>query len=136
MAILELQKNEVMHQIQAIVVKGSNYILQLLGSILAADGSNVLHMIFQISPSDTNHLLYLLGCKFEAVSSWVLDILLQEYHTHQAEDAANFYFKLMMLAEVSLQGHLFERQVLNNLGCIEAKHSLSIYKLTGTDKVL
>jgi hypothetical protein len=76
--------------------------------------NNVSHKIFQISPTNTNRLLS--NCKFEPVSRWAFDLLMYHYKENKSDAAADFYFALSgMLEAATLQGHLFEWQVLRHL---------------------
>jgi hypothetical protein len=98
-------------------------------------GINVVSdTIFQISPTDTNRLLS--NCQFEAVSPWALDHLLQHYEMRKSDAAADIYYTISGMSEAaSLQGPLFERQVLGRLRGIRTKEMFSIRSLTNSNEI-
>jgi hypothetical protein len=90
----------------------------------------VSHRIFQISPSNEKRLLS--GCHFEPVSRWALDLLLRHYEEEKSDAAADFYYSISGMSDAaSLQGHLFERQVLNHLGDIASIPAKSTFEIRG-----
>ena len=98
--------------------------------------SEVSHTVFQISPPDNDPDRRLFRCHFGAVSGWALDVLLKRYEADQANEVADFYFQLSGLpGAASLQGHIFERQVLNNLHGIGTPLEYSIRWLTNSNEM-
>jgi hypothetical protein len=97
---------------------------------------DVSHRIFQIFPSNGKRLLS--GCQFEPVSRWALDLLLRRYEVRKSDAAADFYYSMSGMSDAaSLQGHLFERQVLNHLGDITSIPAESTFVIRGlTDSIL
>jgi hypothetical protein len=62
-----------------------------------------------------------------------LDLLLQQYEARKADAAADFYRNISVMPGAAwLQGHLFERQVLNYLCGISEECKFSIRRLTDT----
>jgi len=90
----------------------------------------VSHRIFQNFPSNGKHLLF--DCQFEPVSRWALDLLLRHYEDRKSDAATDFYYSISGMSEAaSLQGHLFERQVLNHLGDIASIPAKSTFDIRG-----
>ena len=97
-------------------------------------GSEVSHRIFQILPANAKR--FLSDCRFETVSRWALDLLLDKYKAHRADVIADFYHAISGLSEAgSLQGHLFERLVLNHLCGMPTECTFTIRGLTDLDEM-
>ncbi|KAI0277011.1 hypothetical protein BGY98DRAFT_982636 [Russula aff. rugulosa BPL654] len=106
----------------------SNFVQLFCGTRSGA--LDVSHKIFQNFPSNGKRLLS--GCQFEPVSRWALDFLLRHYEDRKSDAAADFYYSISgMLGAASLQGHLFERQVLNHLGDIASIPAKSTFDIRG-----
>jgi hypothetical protein len=76
------------------------------------------------------------NCQIEAVSLWALDLLLQRYEKHKFDAAAEFYYTISGISEAaSLQGHLFERQVLSHLCGICTEKTFRIRRLTDSEEM-
>ena len=90
----------------------------------------VSHRIFQFFPSDGERSLF--DCQFDPVSRWALDLLLRHYEDQKFDAATDFYYSISGMSEAaSLQGHIFERQVLNHLGDIASIPAKSTFNIRG-----
>ncbi len=79
---------------------------------LQTGASDVPCTVFQLFP--TNQIRLLSHCRVKAVSRWAFDHLLKECERHQADAVAKFYRQISGEPRAaSLQGHLFERRVLD-----------------------
>ena len=130
MEALRRKKKGIESNIECVVAKGSNYILQLIYNIpIAADSPNISHSIFHIFPSDAN-VPSLTTCEIDIVSRWALDILLGQYDKCKVEVRANLHYTLLPSTGADLlRDNIFETQVLNCLDVIEAEHLFSIRRL-------
>ncbi|KAH9989077.1 hypothetical protein BJV74DRAFT_458000 [Russula compacta] len=133
---LGLRKGMIQRRIERVATKGSDYILWLINDLpFAADGTNIPYSIFQIFPSD-DYLPSLYGSKFETVSRWALDILLGQYDKREAEALAILYYRMSPTSgAASLRDHMFEKQVLDYLDCIEAQHPFLIHRLIDSEQM-
>jgi hypothetical protein len=114
--------------------KGSAELPRLLRTARTGDAT-VPHMVFQISPADKKRLLS--TCQFGAISRWALDILVRKYEAREADAAADFYRNIAPMRDAApLQGHLFERQVLNHLSGISDKYDFPIRRLTDSEETM
>jgi hypothetical protein len=66
-----------------------------------------------------------------------LDILVRKYEAREADAAADFYRNIAPMRDAApLQGHLFERQVLNHLSGISDKCDFPIRRLTDSEETM
>jgi len=76
--------------------------------------SAVSHSIFQISPKDESRQLS--DCGFDIVSDWAFRLFIEEYESHEAHRANDFYRQISGVpSAASLWGHVFEQKVLRHI---------------------
>ena len=129
---LQTQKNEVV--LRALSATQNGFSCLVHATRLGDAASELSNVFFENFPS--NDSWHLGDCQFGAVSQWALDLLLMEYEKCQADAAVAFYRTLPDMPDAaSLQGHLFERQVLNYLDGINAQHNFTICRLTNYNQM-
>ncbi len=133
MAILESKKADVMGQITG-TATGTANIIRMLHSARNGD-SDASYSIFQLSPRDESR--FLSECHIDAVSTWALDELLKQSSKTLKADVAAALCRSISGAPgaATLQGHLFERQVLRYLGDIKTHQVLTMRRLADSESV-
>ena len=134
-ARLDLKRNEVASAIRYAASVTDN-IFHLVSGIQTGD-LDVPRAIFQIFPKNTDPRQLFALCQVKPVSNWALDVLLRQYEVGRRTHAiAEFYRTISATpGAASLRGHVFERQVLRHLPDICTECSISIRRLTDSNKM-